>query len=82
MKNIVCFVIVLCTCTYIHSQTSRKKLLDMMNFSEKSGWSVALKRFDARYIKKSIRCKSNNIILQDFIQFYVECYIIFSFFLM
>ena len=48
MKNIVCFVIVLCTCTYIHSQTSRKKLLDMMNFSEKSGWSVALKRFDAR----------------------------------
>ena len=48
MKNIVCFVIVLCTCTYIHSQTSRKKLLDMMNFSEKSGWSIALKRFDAR----------------------------------
>ena len=49
MKNIVCFVIVLCTCTYIHSETlSRKKLLDMGHFelsTEKSGWSIALKQF-------------------------------------
>lgn len=34
---------------YIYTLSDfKKKLLDMMNFSEKSGWSIALKRFDAR----------------------------------
>lgn len=48
MKGIVCFMILLCTCTYINSQTSRKELLNKMNFTDESGWSVGLKRFDAR----------------------------------